>query len=108
MPDPPGALTRLSDLSSMAEGVKYRSLDDEINAARIHAQKANFSYRVKDRNKKRAVVKCSGHSCPAYTRISLSKNTSNLLWENLRMAIAAKALSKRRGVLKRITGFLLT
>ena len=73
MPDPPGALTRLSDLPSMAEGAKYRSLDDAINAARIHAQKANFSYRVKDRNKKRAVVKCSGHSCPAYTRISLSK-----------------------------------
>jgi hypothetical protein len=60
-------------LAILAEGASYATMDDAINAARVHAQKQGFSYKVSHRNKSRAVLKCSGSSCQAYTRLSLSK-----------------------------------
>lgn len=60
-------------LSPLIVGATYSSMDDGINAARIHAQKHGFSYKITHRNKNRAVLKCSGTNCNAYARISLSK-----------------------------------
>lgn len=60
-------------LSTLAEGASYATMDDAINSARVHAQKQGFSYKVSHRNKSRAVLKCSGSNCQAYTRLSFSK-----------------------------------
>src|SRR5690349_9336845 len=74
----PAQTTALSDL---AAGSNYASMDDAINAARIHAQKQGFSYKVSHRNKNRAVLKCSGSNCQAYTRLSFSKKREHYVFD---------------------------
>src|SRR5689334_12999692 len=81
-------------LSALTAGANYASLDDAINAARIHAQKQGFSYKVSHRNKNRAVLKCSGSKCQAYTRLFFRRSVNTTLSESLRMTIHAKGLSK--------------
>ena len=44
-------------------------------AIRSQAAKDHVSYKVSDRNKTRAYLKCSGDDCPAYARISFHKKT---------------------------------
>ena len=58
--------------SPLAVGSTFHTMDDAISAARVHAHKASFSYKIADRNKKRSVLKCSGDGCAAYIRIHYS------------------------------------
>ena len=59
----------ISALPALSEGQIYDSFDDAINAARNHAAVEQFSYRVKERNRKRAYLCCASKGCPAYIRI---------------------------------------
>lgn len=45
-----------------------------MNAARKHAQIGKFSYRIKDGDKKRVYLRCSGDKFLAYIRINMDKS----------------------------------
>lgn len=72
------------------KGLSFKTMNEAVMAIRSQAAKDHVSYKVSDRNKTRAYLKCSGDDCPAYARISFHKKPNNIVSVRCKISIHAK------------------